>query len=98
MNAPDLRERLASEGSITVAIRTHPGASSTHLKGIMDDGSLRIDLAAAAEDGAANAELIRFLAKECNVPRSAITIVSGATSRRKLVRVGGRSSSRCASS
>lgn len=40
-------------------------------------------------DGAANAELIRFLAERLSVPRSAVTITAGHTSRRKTVRIAG---------
>ena len=40
-------------------------------------------------DGAANDELIRFLAERLAVPRSAITIAAGHTSRRKTVKVTG---------
>jgi uncharacterized protein YggU (UPF0235/DUF167 family) len=40
-------------------------------------------------DGAANAELIEVLADALEVPRRAISIVSGARSRQKRVRVEG---------
>ncbi len=53
----------------------------------MDDGSWKVRLAAVAEDGKANAELIRFLARELRVDRSAVMIVSGGTARMKQVRV-----------
>jgi uncharacterized protein YggU (UPF0235/DUF167 family) len=40
-------------------------------------------------DGAANEELIRFLARRLNVSRSAVQLLTGAGSRRKRVRVEG---------
>jgi hypothetical protein len=40
-------------------------------------------------DGAANAALLRFLANVLHVPRSQLTIVSGKSSRRKVVVVDG---------
>jgi uncharacterized protein YggU (UPF0235/DUF167 family) len=49
------------------------------------DGALRIRLAAAPVDGAANAALLRFLADALDVPRSRLTIVSGEASRRKRI-------------
>jgi uncharacterized protein len=40
-------------------------------------------------DGAANAELVRFLAERLGVPRRAVTITAGQTGRRKTVKVEG---------
>ena len=51
--------------------------------------ALKIRLAAPPVDGAANDELIRFLAERLSVPRSAVTIAAGHTSRRKRVKVTG---------
>ena len=56
----------------------------------MADGTLKVKIAAAPEKGKANAELCAFLAKHYGVPKSAVTIVSGGTSTRKLVRVAVR--------
>ena len=55
----------------------------------MADGRLRVRLAAPAHEGKANAELVRFLAAQLQVPRSAVSLVAGASARRKLVRVDG---------
>ena len=40
-------------------------------------------------DGAANDELVAFLAMRLGVPRSAVTIARGGTARRKVVEVEG---------
>lgn len=53
------------------------------------DGVLRVHVGAPAVEGAANAALIRLVADELHVPRSAVRIVAGATGRQKLVRVDG---------
>ena len=55
----------------------------------MADGRLRVRLAAPAHEGKANAERVRFLAAQLRVPRSAVSLVAGASARRKLVRVDG---------
>jgi uncharacterized protein (TIGR00251 family) len=65
-----------------------PGARRSELAGVAE-GRLRLRLAAPAHEGRANAELVRFLAGLLDVPKSAVTVVAGASSRRKLVRVGG---------
>lgn len=82
-----LLQQLAQTGVVTLTVRVHPHASLTRLKAVLDDGSLKIDLAAPAEDQKANIELIRFLADVFSVPASHIVILSGAVSRLKLVRV-----------
>ena len=49
----------------------------------MPDGSWRAAVAAPAEDGKANAAVIEALAKQFDVPKSAVKIVRGLASRRK---------------
>lgn len=68
-------------------VRARPGMPQTKAVSVMDDESIKIDIAAAPEGGKANAELIRYLAKEFGVSKDHISIVSGVTTRMKLVRV-----------
>jgi uncharacterized protein YggU (UPF0235/DUF167 family) len=51
------------------------------------DGELRVRVAAPPVDGAANEALVRLLARELDLPRSAIRIASGALTRRKVMAV-----------
>jgi uncharacterized protein len=51
--------------------------------------ALKIRIAAPPVDGAANDELIRFLAARLSVPRGAIAITAGGSSRRKTVSIAG---------
>jgi len=51
------------------------------------DGSLNIHLKSPPVDGKANEELIKLLAEKFNVPKSAIRIKSGISSRQKLVEI-----------
>jgi uncharacterized protein len=53
--------------------------------GVMDDGTIKIRLAAPPVDGAANTALIEFLAKVLQLPPRQIDIIAGATSERKLI-------------
>ena len=53
------------------------------------DGILKIRLAAPPVDGEANEELIRLLAKLFDAPRQKIAILSGETSKNKVVSVSG---------
>lgn len=65
-----------------------PRARASEIAGRHGD-AIRIRLAAPPVDGAANDELVRFLAERLGVPRSAVTIASGASARRKAVEVAG---------
>ena len=70
--------------TIRLEIKAVPGASKTELAGIKDN-RLRIRLAAAPEDGKANAELLNFLSKTLGCPKRDLRIVSGEKSRLKVV-------------
>lgn len=82
----DLIETTAS--GITLRLRVHPRASRTELAGPYA-GALKVRVAAPPVDGEANEELIRFLARQLGVPRSAVTIKSGSGSRSKVAAIEG---------
>jgi len=69
---------------VLLGIKAVPGASKTELAGIKD-GRLRIRLAAAPEDGKANAELLNFLSRALGCARRDLQLVSGGKSRLKVV-------------
>lgn len=81
------RQQLSAGGVVSFAVRVHPGAQRTKVKGILADGTVKIDVAAEREEGKANAELVRFLAEEFGVPRSHVEILKGQTAKTKVVRV-----------
>jgi uncharacterized protein (TIGR00251 family) len=72
------------------AVRVVPRASKRGITGLRDD-VIFVRIGAAPVDGAANAELIATLASALNLPKRALTITAGATSRNKRVRVEGLS-------
>ena len=55
----------------------------------MDNGGIKIRLTAPPVDGAANEALVKFLATEFGTAKSQVSIVSGHTSRDKIVRIEG---------
>ena len=59
------------------------------MDGVGEDGALRVRVAAPPVDSAANDALCRLLARELDVARAGIRIVTGATARRKVVAVDG---------
>jgi uncharacterized protein (TIGR00251 family) len=72
-------------------VRLTPRSSADRVEGVVD-GALRVRVHAPPVDGSANAALIRLLAAEIGVPSSAIRIVAGGTSRRKVVEIDGLAS------
>ena len=71
-----------------MAVWVTPGAARDEVLGVLD-GQLRVRLAAAPREGRANAALTRFVAGLLGVAPSDVRLVSGATSRRKVLRVRG---------
>jgi uncharacterized protein (TIGR00251 family) len=69
-----------------LTLHVQPGASRTEYAGVHGDAH-KIRLAARAVDGRANEALIAFLADAFGVPRRDVAIASGASSRRKIVRI-----------
>lgn len=74
--------------SVVFAVRVIPRASKSEIVGEYE-GAVKVRLASPPVDGAANAELIKLLAKRLGVPRSSVEIVSGETSRTKQLRIYG---------
>ena len=72
----------------TLVVHVAPRARTTAVAGRHGD-AIRIRVAAPPEDGAANAELVRFLAERLGVSRSAVAIAAGAAGRRKTVEIAG---------
>ena len=72
----------------TFAVKVHPHAKKNAITGELGD-ALKLSLTAPASDSRANQACIEFLANLLKVPRSSVTIASGQTSRRKVIRVAG---------
>lgn len=75
--------------SARFAVRLTPRGGLDRVDGVSDEGVLLVRVAAPAVAGAANASLVRFLAEELDLPRSAVRLVAGATGRHKLIMVEG---------
>ena len=72
----------------TFAIKVHPRARKNAITGELG-GALKLSLKAPPVEGRANEACIEFLANLSKVPRSSVTIASGQSSRRKVIRVSG---------
>lgn len=74
--------------SVEFKVRVIPRASRTEIVGAIE-GALKVRLKAPPVDGAANEELIKFLAKALRVSKTNIEIITGQTSKIKRLRVAG---------
>jgi len=75
---------------VTFAVKLHPRAKKNAITGELGD-ALKLSLTAPPIEGRANQACIEFFANLLEVPRSSVTIASGQTSRRKVVRIAGMS-------
>jgi uncharacterized protein len=73
---------------MTVRVKVVPRSSCSEVVGRLDNGTLKVKIAAPPEKGKANDELIRVLAAHFGVARGAVTIVSGHSTPLKLVSIG----------
>lgn len=71
-----------------LVVHVVPRARRTAVSGRHGD-AIKITLAAPPVDGAANAELVRFVARQLGLAPSAVTIARGAAGRRKTLAVVG---------
>ena len=72
--------------NIHIMIKALPGASKTEFAGFKE-GRLRVRIAAAPEDGRANAELAAFFSKRLGCPKRDVTLLHGEKSRLKTLAV-----------
>ena len=88
----DLPWRTTADG-LTLVVRLTPKGGRDAIDGVetMSDGKavLKARVRAVPEDGKANAALVELIAKALRVPRSAVTVAAGQTSRVKTLEIAG---------
>ena len=80
------------EASIRVHVHVQPRASRSEVVGL-HGSALKVRLHAPPVDGAANDALVLLLAERLGVPKRAVRIVAGETSREKVVEIDGTTES-----
>ena len=75
-----------TDTAVTIRVRAQPRASRTEIIG-EHDGALKIRIAAPPLNGKANEECRRFLAKLLDVSATSVEIISGESSKDKIVRI-----------
>jgi uncharacterized protein (TIGR00251 family) len=74
--------------SARLVVHVQPRAKRSEVAGRHGD-AIKVRLQAPPVDGAANEELVRFLAETLGITKRSVTIVGGLTSRRKTVEIEG---------
>ena len=71
--------------SVSLRIKAQPNASKSEFCEAYGDDAIKIRIKAPAVEGAANKELVKFLAKSFKVSKSAILFKTGQNSKIKIV-------------
>ena len=70
-----------------LAVRVTPRASRNEVVEILEDGTVKVRIAASPADDEANAVLLDFLSEILGVPKNKLDIVAGVVGRDKLISV-----------
>ena len=82
----------ANGNGVTLAVRAQPGAKKTAIPGVYGEGvaaQLKIAVHAPPLEGRANVALIAFLAETFLLPKSAVELAAGDSSRSKIFQLKG---------
>jgi uncharacterized protein YggU (UPF0235/DUF167 family) len=77
-----------TERTTRLRLRVSPGAAGTELAGRHGE-AWKVRVSAAPERGRANDAVVSLIAKHLRLPRTAVSVVSGRTSRDKIVELRG---------
>lgn len=73
---------------VRITLHIQPRATRTELAGVFGD-AVKVRLRSPPVDGAANEELVHFLAEKLGVSRNRVELVAGHSGRRKTIRIEG---------
>ena len=81
-----LMASIDAAGDVLLTVHVQPGARRASVAGLHGD-ALKIRVTAPPVDGRANQAVIALVASTLGVPAASISLVSGATTRRKRLRI-----------
>ena len=79
----------SSSNSCKIKVKLQTRAKKNEIKGLLDDGTIKIAIAAVPVNGKANDELIGYLAKILFIKKDCINILVGTTTRQKILKIIG---------
>ncbi|HXF85401.1 MAG TPA: DUF167 domain-containing protein [Anaerolineales bacterium] len=86
MSARKFKLHDGKKGS-ALAVRVTPRASRNEIVELLEDGTIKIRIAAPPADNEANQALLEYLSEILGVPKSRLDIVAGASGRDKLISI-----------
>lgn len=78
---------VSTTTNLLLQIHVRPNAKTNAVREISSNNEIRIDIAADAQDGKANQELINYIKSILKIPASQLEIVHGHKQRDKVLRV-----------
>ena len=72
-----------------LALRVHPGARRNGIRGWLEDGTLKLEVTAAPEDGRANRAVCELIAEALGIRKQQVSVTRGSSSRTKQVEIEG---------
>jgi hypothetical protein len=75
-----LKQELLQKKELVIKAKITPKSGRCEIAGALADGTIKIKLKSAPEQGKANEELIELLAEELGIPKRNMAIISGHTS------------------
>lgn len=78
-----------NDDAFQIHVKVIPRATKDQISGFMQDGTLKIRITAPPVDGKANQALVEFLSASFGIHRDQISIISGASSRIKILQIRG---------
>ena len=87
----------ANSGGVDLRLKVAPRAARNGIGGLLADtdggARLKISVTAAPDSGEANKAVIQLLAKDWRLPKSSLSIATGAAERRKVLHIDGEPTS-----
>lgn len=83
-----MNRKAQLQHAVSIKIKVEPRSSKSGIVGRYGD-ALKVKLTSPPVEGKANSELIEVLAKECGVRKRDVEIISGKSSKNKMVRITG---------
>ena len=92
---PHSRPKAPTADSVRIAVRVKPRSRQSLVLGVRE-GVLEIAVAAPPAEGEANRELVAVIARHFGLPKTSVSILAGASGRRKWIGLRGIDSGRVA--
>ncbi len=81
------KKQFDQTGEVYLRVKVNPRSAKNIITEIMEDETIKVNIASPPIKGKANQELIKFLAKEFAVLKKNIKIISGQSGKTKLIKI-----------